>query len=129
MRDNTPEDAAVTVIDAGAIRYFGQRKTIDMVGLNKHELALDRERRKAIWVDSDVNVLSDLMREEQAAYLVLFPKHARLQPLIRQEAFQSRFEPVAAFHSPRYTVASPFQDTQVIYRLRGDASSRKDAVT
>ncbi len=36
---NTPEDALVATADAGAIRYFGVRRTIDLLGLNTHEVA------------------------------------------------------------------------------------------
>lgn len=42
---NTPEDAIVGVIDAGAIRYFGRRRTIDLVGLNYAGLATGRFTR------------------------------------------------------------------------------------
>ena len=38
LAENTPEDATVFVFDAGAIRYFGQRYTYDVVGLNSKEL-------------------------------------------------------------------------------------------
>ena len=38
LAENTPEDATVFVFDAGAIRYFGQRYTYDVVGLNTKEL-------------------------------------------------------------------------------------------
>ncbi len=34
VRDNVPEDAAVCVFDAGAIRYLGERETVDILGLN-----------------------------------------------------------------------------------------------
>lgn len=42
IRENTPPDAVVGVNDAGAIRYFGERKTIDLIGLNNSELAFGR---------------------------------------------------------------------------------------
>jgi hypothetical protein len=39
IHENTPPDAVVGVNDAGAIRYFGGRKTIDLIGLNNSEIA------------------------------------------------------------------------------------------
>ncbi len=34
LNENTPTDAVISVNDAGAIRYFSQRKVIDILGLN-----------------------------------------------------------------------------------------------
>lgn len=42
IRDNTAPDAVVAVTDAGAIRYYGNRKTLDLVGLNSAEIAFSR---------------------------------------------------------------------------------------
>ena len=39
IRDHAPADAVVGVIDAGAIRYFGERETVDLIGLNNAALA------------------------------------------------------------------------------------------
>jgi hypothetical protein len=39
---HTPADAVVAVNDAGAMRYFGQRTTIDLMGLNNADLAFHR---------------------------------------------------------------------------------------
>jgi arabinofuranosyltransferase len=37
MHDNTPPDASIAVLGAGAIAYYGERETIDMLGLtDKH---------------------------------------------------------------------------------------------
>ncbi len=38
INENTPLDATVMVADAGAIRYFGNRFTLDGIGLNSHGL-------------------------------------------------------------------------------------------
>jgi hypothetical protein len=42
LHENTPPGAVVGVNDAGAIRYFGERKTIDLMGLNNFEIANGR---------------------------------------------------------------------------------------
>lgn len=39
---HTPRDAVVGVNDAGAIRYFGQRQTLDLVGLNNADVAFKK---------------------------------------------------------------------------------------
>jgi len=42
IRDHSAADAVVGVNDAGAIRYFGNRRTIDLLGLNNQDLAFHR---------------------------------------------------------------------------------------
>jgi len=42
IRDHSAADAVVGVNDAGAIRYFGNRHTIDLLGLNNQDLAFHR---------------------------------------------------------------------------------------
>ncbi len=39
MDANLPEDAVIAVNDAGATRYFGKRRTIDLMGLNCADIA------------------------------------------------------------------------------------------
>ena len=56
---HTPADATVGVNDAGAIRYFGQRRTIDLMGLNNADIAF----KKVSWPQ----VL------EEADWLAIFP--------------------------------------------------------
>lgn len=53
IRDNTPPDAVVGVIDAGASRYFGERHTIDMVGLNNSALVFGRTDPNALLARMD----------------------------------------------------------------------------
>ena len=43
---NTPLNAIVGVNDAGAIRYFGKRRTIDLLGLNNAGIAFGRTSQK-----------------------------------------------------------------------------------
>jgi hypothetical protein len=49
----------VGVNDAGAIRYFGNRRTIDLVGINNQDIAFKR-----------VSVLEEL---NQCDWLAIFP--------------------------------------------------------
>jgi hypothetical protein len=60
LRDKTAPNASIAVSDAGAIRYFSERKVIDLVGLN-----LSREHIKL----PPKERLSKIMPD----YAVLFP--------------------------------------------------------
>jgi hypothetical protein len=58
IADHLPPDAEVGVTDAGAMRFFGGRHTIDFLGLNHHE-TLGRP-------------LHELLREYEPDYAILF---------------------------------------------------------
>lgn len=49
-----PADAVVWSVDAGAIRYFGQRRTVDLVQLNSPELLVGGQVLHDWWPDSIV---------------------------------------------------------------------------
>jgi hypothetical protein len=67
---NTPTDAVVAVNDAGAIRYFGNRTTLDLIGLNDADLTFGR-------IDSDALA-------ERVDYAVIYPYVSRLYPWLRR---------------------------------------------
>jgi hypothetical protein len=72
IRDHVPADAIVGVNDAGAIRYFGNRHTIDLVGINNQELAFSR-----------IGLTDELLRCD---WLAIFPSWFRDQgDIILQE--------------------------------------------
>jgi hypothetical protein len=48
LAEHTPANAVVGVNDAGALRYFGGRTTIDLMGLNTADIAFGRVPRAAI---------------------------------------------------------------------------------
>jgi hypothetical protein len=75
LHDNTPPDAVIGVNDAGAIRYFGGRKTIDLIGLNNFEIAR--------------GTLSRLDAIEQCDWLAIFEGW---HPPATPADFQSEFE-------------------------------------
>jgi hypothetical protein len=75
LHENTPPDAIVGVHDAGAIRYFGDRKTIDLIGLNCSEIAAKK--------------LSVLDAIEQCDWLAIFPG---MYPPAVVEALQTKFD-------------------------------------
>lgn len=101
LRDNTPRDAVVGVNDAGALRYFGRRRTIDLVGLNNGDLAFRRGDPRAIVARLD--------------WLAVFPDWFRGSTLLNE------FEPRATFRIPldEYTVCPcPDQTVAVIAQRR-----------
>ncbi len=103
IRENVPMDAVVGVNDAGAIRFFGDHRTLDLLGVNHHEIATGR--RRAIEVFEEVD------------WLAIFPSvFASVSRRLERE-----FEPVMVISIPpeEYTICgSPGQTAKVIYRRK-----------
>lgn len=113
VKRNAPRDAALLTIDAGAIRYFGERKTFDVLGLNNHVLLFDRKLLRNIILQPDT--LSEYMRSQGATYYVAFP--GLLAAIVKNDSFQKQFSPIAEFTSPNYTLSNAPQGVMVIYGL------------
>jgi len=47
LRDHTPQSAVVATVDSGAVRYYGERTTLDLAGLNSHRLLSNRRETLA----------------------------------------------------------------------------------
>lgn len=99
VRENTPEDAVLAVNDAGAIRYFGQRRTLDLMGLNDHAIVHRRlTARQAV---------------ERADYLVVLPRWFARARLPGSFTLVQRFE----IPPEQYTICHcPGQNEQVLLR-------------
>ncbi len=101
INKNTAQNATIAVNDAGAIRYFGQRHTIDLIGLNNKEMAF-KQKTFAETLD-------------EADWLVIFPDwFAQKLPLIFEKSFQAK----VMFRIPleEYTICfCPGQTTKVIF--------------
>jgi len=92
-----PQNAVVGTVDAGAIKYFGKRKTIDLIGLNTPDVLRDMEVR----LDA----------------VVLMPAWVKLPE-------DHRLETVGVWRTKNYQVTSnPGMDHQVIMVCRGERSS------
>jgi arabinofuranosyltransferase len=113
VKRNTPKDAALLTIDAGAIRYFGERKTIDILGLNNHTLLFNPKLIRHINTQPDT--LAEYLRSQDATYYITFP--GLFPSLVKNTAFTRLFSPVIEFSSPNYTVATPLQKLMVVYGL------------
>jgi len=99
--ENAGQEEAVIVNDAGAIRYFGRRKTIDLLGLNNHKILFSSSRGSSFRMDADKFL--DLSRENNAYYLIIFPAWAR--SLVFNKIFIKEYEPLLFFESENYTIA------------------------
>jgi len=113
IKRNAPRDATLLAVDAGAIRYWGERKTIDVMGLNNHALLFDQKLKYDICTKPDT--LAEYMRSQDATYFIAFP--GLLPSLVKSTAFPELFSPVAEFSSPNYTIASSLQELMVVYGL------------
>ena len=112
--NHTPERAAVMVNDAGAIRYFSERRNVDLLGLNCADM-LDPARAP---VFLDPRAMAQLMQMEGARYMVIFPSW--FPNLVDHARFMGFFEPVLALRSENYTIckAAGMQDRMWAFRLR-----------
>lgn len=110
---NTPAGATVVVNDAGAIRYFGNRRTIDLIGLNNHALAHDVDRRRRIY--SSPQEMRRFMTEHDAKYLIVFPTWfpGVFGDPEASRVFHVEFQAV----SENYTVAPAGQDRMYVFSV------------
>ena len=105
IREHTPEDAVVGVNDAGAIRYFGERRTLDLIGLNNADVAFGK--------------LGPAEAAARCDWLAVFP--ALLESREDLAAVAREFEPRFATSIPfaEYTVCNaPWQTTMVAYQRK-----------
>jgi len=87
LRDNTPTNAVVAVNDAGATRYFGQRRTLDLMGLNNAAIAFHHAEPSAILQQADwvaIFPASDVLRLVEKDFS---PCHEILIPLEEYTVF------------------------------------------
>jgi hypothetical protein len=92
VAENVPQGATVAVNDAGAIRYFGKRRTIDLGGLNRHEGLEENDRGEGFPIadrmfiqlvlssrryNQLIEITTEKMRwlhARDVGYLVIFPQ-------------------------------------------------------
>lgn len=91
----------IGIQDAGAIRYFDDRESLDIIGLNDHRI-----------VFAGMSL---------AQYLGAFEYFVGYPPVAKQLGLATQFAPVHSFSVPyeRYTICPcPTQVEMVIYRRR-----------
>jgi len=69
VAENVPREGTVAVNDAGAIRYFGGRRTIDLGGLNRHAGLEENDKGEGFPL-VDIGWLVELLRTGQENQLV-----------------------------------------------------------
>ncbi len=114
IRDHTPKDAVVAVNDAGAIRYFGQRFTIDIMGLNNAAIAFGKMSLQDVLVKAD--------------WITIFPGWFSGTPFM--EEVLRKFEPRHEIRIPleEYTVCpSPLQTLKVAFQKKVPPLTPRDA--
>jgi hypothetical protein len=104
---NVPPVATVGVLDAGAIRYFGNRRTIDLAGLNTADVAFHRKSPEELIAEMD--------------WLAVFPD------LVPREVLEENYVERARFEIPveEYTISyNPVQTRKSVYeRVRAAPTS------
>lgn len=101
IAQNTPSNAIVGVNDAGAIRYFGKRRTIDLMGLNNSDITFGRKNRK--------------QEISESSWLAVYPSW------FSNFNLASEFRERMAYHIPfqEYTICDcPSQTTIVIFEKK-----------
>ncbi len=88
VRDHLPEDIVVGMNDAGAVAYFGERRTYDFVGLTTNGRAVAyRDGRGAVF-----ELMERLPKKDRPDYFACYPHWIK-----RKEYFK---EKIATFSSP-----------------------------
>ncbi|RMF92944.1 MAG: hypothetical protein D6736_02605 [Nitrospinota bacterium] len=106
INQHTPETARVGVNDAGAIRYFGRRWTLDLIGLNNADIAFGRKTAR------------QLIEEDSIDWLAIFPSW------FQGSSIWQGFVPRQVFQIPlaEYTICPcPGQTRMVIFERRAGA--------
>lgn len=103
IAQHVPAGDTVGVNDAGALRYFGQRRTIDVFGLNNLDVAFQRVPLQTVAGSLD--------------WLVAYPV------VTSALASLARFKPVAAFQVPlaEYTICKCPEQTLLTIAKRADS--------
>jgi hypothetical protein len=101
---HTPQDAVIAASDAGAVRFFGGRRTIDLMGLNYHP-GVEARREGRI-------PLGQVMANERPSYLAIIPQW------FPQIAGSRHCPVVFRTQAEHYTVAAAPQGEFVVCQVR-----------
>jgi len=114
IKQNLAIDQSVMTTDAGAILYFGNRRTIDLLGLNNSKVLFDDQIRYNILKDPEI--LATLASKYHTPYLLTFPPS--FPYLMQHPDFQKHFTIVRNFRSKFYTVSpGEYLSTMSVFKL------------
>ncbi|MEM9776939.1 MAG: hypothetical protein AAF902_20345 [Chloroflexota bacterium] len=109
--NNLPPDARVAMLDAGAIRYYGNRYTIDIIGLTSADFAHQwRSGPGAIFEQ-----MSNL--ENRPTHIVVFPNVSTIPYFERTDVFSQEVQSITA---ENYSNLGAVESTKVIYEIDWD---------
>ena len=111
VNENTPSDAILAVNDAGALRYFGKRKTLDLLGLNSQSVLFNPHFAGKL--QFDLTTMVEFLTIEKARYLVIFPYW--FPGVVQAEHFESRFRMIQSRQSRNYTISDAPLDLMAVY--------------
>jgi arabinofuranosyltransferase len=114
VNENTPSDAVIAVNDAGALSYFGKRKTIDLLGLNNKAILFNPQL--AAGLRFKLATMLEFMERENARYLIIFPSW--FPHLVQSPQFEEHFTMLEYRKSENYTICGAPQDLMAVYKLR-----------
>ncbi len=97
---NVTPDGVIAVIDAGALRFFGNRETVDLFGLNDYRIRGEKG------IEAQVAYL----KSRRVEWLVLVPEGAA------QMIETLQLEPQVEVSAPTYTISGARQGRMVVYR-------------
>jgi len=109
---NIPENAVVAAYDVGAVRFYGDRQVLDLVGLNTHQMldnpAYIYEQKPAYYFMPATRREREIIEQggkEWTKYRLPGDKWVELKPVFWVEA-------------KKYTVTSAYPNLQVLYEAR-----------
>ncbi len=111
VNENTPADAILAVNDAGALRYFGKRQTIDLLGLNSQSVLFNPHLAGKL--QFNLTTMVEFLTIERARYLVVFPYW--FPGVVQAEHFESNFRMIQSRQSQNYTISDAPLDLMVVY--------------
>lgn len=111
VNKNTPADAILAVNDAGALRYFGKRQTIDLLGLNSQSVLFNPHLAGKL--QFNLTTMVEFLTIERARYLVIFPRW--FPGVVQAEHFESNFRLIQSRQSQNYTISDAPLDLMAVY--------------
>lgn len=94
LRQNTAPQDVIAVVDAGALAYYSERRTVDILGLNDAHIAHSPDKRDAAYVLAQRPKAVQLHVEFSPSTGILPPvQHDHNWDVLQAPVFQSDYEP------------------------------------
>lgn len=115
IKQNLPPDAYVAIVDAGVIRYAGERPTLDLIGLTSRGFA-------PLW-RSGIGAVYERMEASprRPTHIAVFPHVSTIPYLAQTDLFHEEIHRVEA---PDYSSVGAVESTKVIYKTDWSRANR-----